>query len=102
MLRFPFWLVTPMTAVTQEASKECGPDWMPLTFSTAAKMTAYLSGRKDGQWEVRLVNRYAAGAVIEELSDRGCAEMCHDVERDGSQGSKIALADLKSAVDEKD
>src|ERR1043165_8404851 len=98
MLRFPFWLVTPMTAVNPEAVKECGSPWVPLTFSTAAKMTAYLSGRKDGQWEVRLVNRYAAAEVIEELTGRGCAEMCHDVERDGSKGSQIAIAELKAAV----
>jgi hypothetical protein len=90
-MRFPFWLVTPIRLQTPAPQPECGQASVPLTFSSAGKMAAYLSARDAGQWEVRLVNRYSAAGLFREWSDLGYEDICHDVEPDGSGGLTIRL-----------
>jgi hypothetical protein len=100
-MRFPFWLVTPIRAQVPAPLAECAKAWVPLTFSTEKRMTAYLSARAAGQWEVRLVNRYSAAAVVRELTARGCEAACYDVSPDGSGGTLVPLAEIL-AKDERD
>jgi hypothetical protein len=90
-MRFPFWLVTPIQSQVPAPHQECDSARVPLTFSSAGKMAAYLSARDVGQWEVRLVNRYSAAVLFREWGDLGYEDVCHDVEPDGSGGSTIRL-----------
>jgi hypothetical protein len=92
-MRFPFWLVTLTPGENAADPGECGTKWLPLAFSNANKMAAYMAMRHDGQWEVRLVNRYSATEVFDELRERGCEAICFDVEGDLEKHRKIMISD---------
>jgi hypothetical protein len=96
MLRFPFWLLTPKRA--DDAALVAKGDKWPMTFSTEAKMNAFLAHQRiDGHWEVMLVNRYSVWTAIRELEKHGYYGVCHNAEANGSGGNVMLLRDIGAA-----
>jgi len=94
LMRFPFWLVTPVRGENPPPAGECGTNWLPLAFSEAERMARYLGIRPAGQLEVRLVNRYSAAEIFAELRERGCEAICYDVQGDSEAHQRISLDDV--------
>jgi len=91
-MRFPFWLVTPVTDDPLSRG-ECGAEFVPTAFSDAERMAEYLQTKPAGQWEVRLVNRYSATEIFAELRARGCHGICYATGATAAEHQKLSLED---------
>lgn len=87
--QFPLWFVIP----THQASEtHHDGSAVPVVFSSAAKLTAWLASRQsENYWYVRLLDRDATAEALNELQTRGCTEI--DAQLDGHMG-KMTIADL--------
>jgi len=99
MIHFPFWLVIPAGAPATLADVSCGGERLPLVFSTAGKMAAYLALRHGGKWDVRLVNRYSFTQSMTAVRRSNFDCVCIDIEADGSGGRRIQISDLSASLD---
>ena len=98
MLQFPFWLVVPAPGKPASPGEQCRNGWLPLAFSSVGKMAAFLSVRKDGQWKVRLVNRYSVESLFRDLEEYCCGAVCHDPNEDGKGGTLVSMADILASL----
>jgi hypothetical protein len=115
MSRFPFWLVQPRTvaqaaaAVPVERAAGTSPlpstaaatgevdtlaDRVPLLFTTAERMVAFMQASGGRRWEVRYITRDSGLQLLGDLHDSGFAAVHVDPQPDGSGGHEIALAEL--------
>jgi hypothetical protein len=72
----------------------CGFSGLPLAFSRAEGMVAYLEAHGNSRWDVRCVSREAGLEAFADLHESGYALVCMDPETDGSGGQELTLAEL--------
>ncbi len=103
MLQFPFWIVTLRSPLTSDQLGAYTDPPVPWTFSTAGRMTDFMTaqtGFRSGQFEIRLVNRYVAGEIIDQLTAQGSTNVYHDVNPDGTGGTAVTLNSIAAMLTE--
>ena len=96
MVTFPFWIIRTTDPVNaQDACQRRGQHW---AFSTPDKANAFIQTvAPDAQWQIRLVERDNATALITELNAKRFIELCLDPEPGGG-GEVIRLSDIAHAM----
>ncbi len=101
-MKLPFWLVIENKHIPDPPDHlPCNDPFAPHAFWTTQELSAYLSERKSGRWELTLVSdKRVFLLAIEDVTKRGATHICFDPEPDGSGGELTSIIDLRAAHDD--
>ena len=95
MLSIPLWFVSERKQRLPPARAPCDDPGAMLAFSTTDKMSAFLSEREAGEWNLHLVgDREGLILIIAMAHNSRTESVCVDPESDGSGGQQVSLNDL--------
>jgi hypothetical protein len=96
VISLPFW------ALVQVSHQESPPENVPcdspesaVVFTTTGGVVAFMSGRKSGEWRVRLVaDNNQLLVLLADLHSQDSPGVCVDPCPDGSSGTHYTLAEF--------